>query len=208
MKYFSYSLSIVALLAATGPTIAEVAEEAPATPAATASGLLMTIRADVNGSSPKTDGFPDPDQFILLGSMPVEPNDNGIFQASTIGESGNLHKVFRTIVHMNWKGGFRVPEDGDFILTMTAREKCANDYKIGGKQFFPIAKKRGSRKKWERSANITGTSKGDFVELDLTDFCKPTRSWKDFEKHTFALDAFFLDSGKSVRLKTYRAGSL
>jgi len=204
MKLFTYYFSIAALLSVIGPA---VAEEATGTSAAIPSSLLVTIRADVPGdTNVLKNAFPDPDKLTLLGSVPIAPNKDGYFQASSIGESGNLHKVFTKIVHLHWSGGFEVPQDGDFILTMTGKERCANDYKIGGELLFPVTRKRhnNTSRWWEVSANIEGTSKGDWVEIDFTDFCKPTTSWKDFERHQFYLDAFFLNTGEPVRITKFR----
>lgn len=202
MKIFTSVIAAVALLAVTGPA---VAEEATGTSAAPASSLLVTMRADINGDIIKKTkkGFPDPDELTLLGSIPVNSNENGVFVAAGIS-NGHLDNVFKKIVHLHWEGSVEIPQDGDFILTMTAVERCANDYKAGGKQFFPVVTRRSANKRSEQSATIEGMSKGEFLEIDFTDFCNPTKNWRDFERHTFALEAFFLKSGESVRLKNFK----
>jgi len=201
MKYFAYALSTAALLAVTGPA---VAEEATGTSPSAASSLLMTLRADVKDVHAKTrDVFPAPKEFTLLGSIAIEPNQNGVFSSSSIN-NGQLDTVFKKIVHLHWEGGVEIPQDGTFILTMLGYEKCANEYRIGGELLFPKTKKRKGWSRWEQSVTVEGMSKGDFLEIDFTDFCRPAKRWKDLEKHTWALEAFFLKSGESVRLKNFK----
>ena len=200
MKLFTSFIAITALLAVSGPS---VADEATATSAAGSPSLLATIRADVTRKIPeKQRDFPDLEDLTLLGWYSVKPDENGRIVASAIN-NGQLDKVFKTIVHLNWTGDFQIPQDGDFILTVTRQERCTTDYKIGGEQFSPIEKKRDSGEN-EDSNPIKGTSKGEWVEIDFTHFCPPTTSWKTLERTYFYLDAFFLNTGESVRIEAFR----
>jgi len=198
MKLLTSFFAVTALLAVSGPAVAE-----EATGAAAASSLRLTLYADVDKKFPISADIPDPDQLTNLGSMTVGPDKKGRFTGEPIEENPNLHQIFKSIVYMSWAGELKVPQDGDFFLTVTARERCATDYHVGGQAFVPKVEYLGRKKTWVTTHTFKGTSKGDYVPLEFINFCEPRKKITRFDDR-FELEAFFINTGQSVKLTDFR----